>query len=70
MFQGKVRAAMRWLSGESRGNLLRHDDIVQQVGDDSKSISVIDALKLKLPPPRLPDHSSLILDSTPLPLRT
>ena len=47
MFQGKVRAAMRWLSGESRGNLLRHDDIVQQqVGDNSKSISVIDALKV------------------------
>lgn len=40
MFQGKVRAAMRWLSGESRGNLLQHDDIVQQqVGDDSKSLS-------------------------------
>ena len=64
MFQGN----MRWLSGESRGNLLQHDDVVQQqVGDDSKSISVIDALKLKHPPPRLPDHSSLILDSSPPP---
>uniref|UniRef100_A0A1X7UF79 Tesmin/TSO1-like CXC domain-containing protein n=1 Tax=Amphimedon queenslandica TaxID=400682 RepID=A0A1X7UF79_AMPQE len=69
IFQGKVRAAMRWLSGESRGNMLRPDDFVKQRLDDvCSTISVIDALKLKHPSPRLPFRSSLLLDSSLPPL--
>ena len=53
MLQGKVRAAMHWLSGESRGRVLCLTDTVQ-LQPDGPPVSVIDALRSKHPPQQPP----------------
>ena len=64
MLLGKVKAAMRWLSDESRGRVLLPTDTIQvQTNGQIDSISVLDALKLKHPKAQLPCSSTLLLDS-------
>ena len=64
MLLGKVKAAMRWLSGESRGGLLLPTDSVQsQSNGQTCSINVVDALKLKHPGAQPPCSSTLLLDT-------
>jgi hypothetical protein len=60
MLQGKVRAAVRWLTERSKGHVLRPTEQIKMIIDgQEKSISVIEALKLKHPAPK-PPHSSTL----------
>ena len=64
MLLGKVKAAMRWLSDESRGRILLPTDTIQvQTNGQIDSVSILDALKVKHPKAQLPCSSTLILDS-------
>uniref|UniRef100_A0A1X7SXQ2 Reverse transcriptase domain-containing protein n=1 Tax=Amphimedon queenslandica TaxID=400682 RepID=A0A1X7SXQ2_AMPQE len=64
MLLGKVKAAMRWFSGESRSGLLLPTDSVQlQSNGQTSPIKVVDALKLKHPEAQLPCSSTLLLDT-------
>jgi hypothetical protein len=68
MFQGKTRAAMRWLTSRSKGSVLLPNDMTSvKVNGTNKSVSVFEALKMKHPQPRLP-HSSSLLNPPTLPL--
>ena len=52
---------MRWLTERSKGHVLQPNDKVRLVIDClEKSVSVIEALKMKHPSPMLP-HSSALL---------
>lgn len=58
-----VKAAMRWLSGESRGGVLLPTDTVEvQLNGVPNTINVMDALRLKHPCAKQP-HSSTLMDS-------
>lgn len=49
MLQEKVRAAMRWLTERSKGSVLLPSDIVSvKVNGKESTLSVLDALRLKL----------------------
>uniref|UniRef100_A0A1X7TFK6 Reverse transcriptase domain-containing protein n=1 Tax=Amphimedon queenslandica TaxID=400682 RepID=A0A1X7TFK6_AMPQE len=62
MLLGKIKAAMRWLSGESRSGLLLPTDSAQlQSNGQTSSNKVVDALKLKHPEAQLPCSSTLLL---------
>ena len=52
MLQDNIRAAVRWLTERSKGNvLLLTDSVKLKTGESEKSVSVIDALNLKHPDP-------------------
>ena len=60
MLRGNIRAAVRWLTERSKGNvLLPTDSMKLKTGDSENSITVIDALKLKHPAP----HPHILLHS-------
>uniref|UniRef100_A0A1X7SXG4 Reverse transcriptase domain-containing protein n=1 Tax=Amphimedon queenslandica TaxID=400682 RepID=A0A1X7SXG4_AMPQE len=68
MLQGKVRAAMRWLTDRSKGSILSPSDkVTMSVNGARCETTVIDALKSKHPSSHSP-HSSTLLTASPLPL--
>jgi hypothetical protein len=64
MFQGRVGAAVRWLTNRSKGSVLHPNDTTEVSGNP---ISVVEALKSKHPDALMP-HSSSLLKSNQLPL--
>uniref|UniRef100_A0A1X7TNZ6 Reverse transcriptase domain-containing protein n=1 Tax=Amphimedon queenslandica TaxID=400682 RepID=A0A1X7TNZ6_AMPQE len=67
MLQGKIRSAIRFLTERSKGHVLHpHDNVKIQDNGQDKLTSVIDALQMKHPSPRLP-HSFSLLDTGDLP---
>ena len=68
MMQGKIRAAVRWITERSSNGLLAPtDETIVTVGDGSTtSMSVLDVLKSKHPNPR-PPHTFSLLDADELP---
>ncbi len=54
VLQGKLRSAVRWLTGRKKGGVLLPDDVDEKTGE-----SVIDVLRSKHPDARVPDASEL-----------
>ena len=68
MLHGKVRAAMRWITERFKGSVLLPDDCVSvKIDSTERSVSVVEALKLKHPSP-YPPHSMTLLQPPTLPL--
>uniref|UniRef100_A0A1X7SEZ1 Uncharacterized protein n=1 Tax=Amphimedon queenslandica TaxID=400682 RepID=A0A1X7SEZ1_AMPQE len=68
MLQGKVRAAMSWLTDRSKGSILfPSNKITMSVNGARCETTVIDALKSKHPSLHSP-HSSTLMTASPLPL--
>ena len=59
MLQGKVRAAVRWLSERARG-VLHPTDMVDMKNSSGNKSSVLDILRQKHPDPVIPPKSALI----------
>ena len=68
MLQGKIKSAMSWLADKFKGTVLKPTDRVTVKSDNHelKSVTVIDALKMKHPDPK-PPHSSTLLVTEELP---
>ena len=67
MLQGKVRAAMRWLTERFKGHVLDpNDQVTLHINGQDTTVNVIKALQLKHPAPVLP-HSSTLLEPDHLP---
>ena len=62
MLQGKVRAAVRWLSEQSKGKVLSSHCTVEMKDQNgsSSTMSVLDALKQKHPAPHCPPDVTLL----------
>ena len=68
MLQGKVKAAVRWLSDNTKGKVLRPDDKIPVKLTDGSTAhsSVADVLRIKHPDSQVPPHSALLsCDSLP-----
>ena len=69
MLQGKVRAAVRWISEHSKGNVLLPSDQTEIQGPqgDIIKVSVLEALKMKHPDSKIPPNSAILkYDTLPL----
>lgn len=68
MLQGKICAAMWWISERSKGSVLSpSDDVTVTVSGKKQSVPVTEALKQKHPHSH-PPHSSTLLEPSSLPL--
>ena len=61
MLFGQTKAAIKWLSEQSKGRVLPSDSFIDvKHGDGSSRISVLDALRRKHPEPKCPPDSALL----------